>query len=146
MLFRSKYSVYDFSTSILPLGVMSILTLIIQLILTAFCPYFGYDPVKVWTFYGIVSGIGFGISYAICILQAVLLLILEHKRIPKVGFFTMLGALLVWPFFLMLNVVLDVVALFKKNLEWKEIPHCGGKKKKSKKKARATEQTQQSQI
>ena len=143
---KNKYSVYDFSTSILPLGVMSILTLIIQLILTAFCPYFGYDPVKVWTFYGIVSGIGFGISYAICILQAVLLLILEHKRIPRVGFFTMLGALLVWPFFLMLNVVLDVVALFKKNLEWKEIPHCGGKKKKSKKKARATEQTQQSQI
>lgn len=35
-------------------------------------------------------------------------------------------------FFLMLNVVLDVVALFKKKMEWKVIPHSGSKREKKK--------------
>lgn len=119
----NKGSVYDFSASIMPLGVMFLLLSAIQTALIAISPLFGYDAAKVWTIYGIVSAVGFAISYLLCLLSGVLLVLLERKRIPKVGFFTMLGALLLFPFFIGLNVILDVIALFVKNLEWKAIPH-----------------------
>ena len=129
---QNKFSVYDFSTSILPLGVISVVSFIIQIILISLSPLFGHDAGRVWAFYGICAGIGFALSYLICVFTAVLLIILERKRIPKVGFFTALGAILVWPFFLMLNIVLDVVALFKKKMEWEVIPHSGSKREKKK--------------
>ena len=131
----NKFSVYDFSTSILPLGVISVVTGIIQLICIALCPLFGYDAAQVWKWYGIIFAIGFAASYVIAVVSGVLLLALEHKRIPQVGFFKKLAAVLLWPFFLLLNIVLDVVALFVKKLEWKTIPH-GKQSKKQKKRNR----------
>lgn len=120
-----KFSMYDISVSIMPLGAMGVLLGILNLICVALSPLFGYDPVVVWRWYGIISAISFGVSYVLTFISGVLLLILEHKRIPRVGFFKMASALLLWPFFLLLNVVLDVVSLFVRNLKWKTIPHSG---------------------
>lgn len=131
----NKGSVYDIAVSIMPLGVMSVSLGLIQLILLALCPLFGYDPARVWTTYGIISAIGFGVSYFLTMFSGVLLVLLERKRIPKLNFFVLLGAILMWPFFLMLNIVLDVVALFVRKLEWKPIPH-GERVKKAKQKVR----------
>lgn len=124
----NKGSVYDFSASIMPLGVMGMSLSLVQLILIALCPLFGYDAAKVWAFYGIMSAIGFGVTYLLCVLSGLLIVIIEHRRIPKVGFFTMLGTLLMWPFFIGLNVYLDVLSLFVTKLEWKPIPHSGNTK------------------
>lgn len=129
----NKGSIYDFSSSIMPLGVIFTALSLIQTALIALSPLFGYDAAKVWTIYGIVSAIGFGISYVLCVAAGVLLVIIERKRIPKVGFFKMLGALLLFPFFMGINIILDVIALFIKDLEWKEIPH-GNYKRKNKRK------------
>lgn len=127
---QSKFSVYDAAASIMPLGVISVLLMTAQLICISLCPLFGYDAGKVWAWYGIFSAAGFVLSYLITFLTGVLLFILERKRIPKAGGGTMFAALLLWPFFLLLNVILDVIALFKRNLEWKTIPH--GDKEKNK--------------
>ena len=129
----NKFSVYDFSTSILPLGVIGVVTGIIHLVFIALCPLFGYDAAIVWKWYGIIFAAGFAISYFFAVLSGILLIMLERKRMPKVGFFTKVAAVLLWPFFLLLNVYLDIVALFVKNLESKAIPH--GKQRKEQKKS-----------
>lgn len=129
----NKGSVYDVSASILPLGVMGLTLSLLQLIFIALCPLFGdYDVAKVWAYFGLYTAIGFGISYVLCLLSGVIIVLIDRKRIPKVGFFTMLGALLLWPFFIGLTVYLDVAALFVKKLEWKPIPHGTAAQKKKK--------------
>lgn len=119
----NKFSVYDISATILPLGVIGVSIGILQLIFVALSPLFGHDAALVWTYYGIIAAVGFGISYLSTFIVGLLLVILERRRIPKVKFWTMVAALLLWPFFLLLNVLLDVLALFKKKVEWKVIPH-----------------------
>lgn len=125
----NKFSVYDISVSIMPLGVMGVVLGLVQLVCFAVAPLFGVDSSFSWWVYGLFTAASFGFSYLSAVFVAVLLVILERKRIPKVRFFTMLAAILLWPFFLALNIVLDVVALFVKNLEWKVIPHGDGRPK-----------------
>ena len=38
---------------------------------------------------------------------------------------TLAAAAALWPLFLLVNVFLDVAALFLRDLEWKVIPHVG---------------------
>lgn len=120
---RNKFSVYDVSMSIMPLGVIGICLGLLQFILVALSPLFGHTAARAWEFYGLWSCFTFVISYVLTVLSGVLLVLLEHKRIENVGFFTMFAAVLLWPFFIALNIVLDVIALFVKKLEWKPIPH-----------------------
>lgn len=126
----NKFSVYDISASILPLGVISVVIGIAQTICVALCPLFGYDAGRVWTGYGVISATGFCLSYATAVLTGLLLILLERKRIPEVRTGTKIAAVLLWPFFIMLNILLDVAALFVRKLEWKVIPH--GEIRKSK--------------
>lgn len=122
----NKFSAYDIAISIVPLGVWSLFLFVLQLILTAIAPVVSNeDPAAVWTVYGISTAIGWVLAYFVMIFSGILLMALEHKRIPKVGFWKRVAALLLWPFFLLLNVFLDVVSLFVKNLKWKPIPHAG---------------------
>ena len=121
----NKGSVYDISVSILPLGAIGVFLGILQTVAIALSPLFGADAALVWTWYGIFSGVSFVLSYLLTLFSAILLIVLERQHIPKVGFFTMVKAVLLWPFFLGLNVLLDCISLFVKDLEWKEIPHTG---------------------
>lgn len=124
----NKFSQYDIAISIMPLGAMGVALMIIQLICVALSPLFGYDPAVIWSYYGIFSAVGFAFSYLVTFLGGLILMLVERKRIPHVGVFRRIVALLLWPFFLLLNVILDVISLFVKNLEWKTIPHVGQKK------------------
>ena len=124
----NKFSQYDIAVSIMPLGAMGVLLLLLQLICLAISPLFGYDPAVVWAYYGIFTAIGAGVSYVLTFLGGLILMLVERKRIPHVGFFKRVSALLLWPFFLLLNVILDVISLFVKKLEWTAIPHVGQKK------------------
>lgn len=124
----NKFSQYDIAMSIMPLGAMGVLLLIVQLICLALSPMFGYDPAVVWSYYGIYSAVGLAFSYLVTFLGGLILMLVERKRIPRVGVFRRIVALLLWPFFLLLNVILDVISLFVKKLEWKTIPHVGQKK------------------
>ena len=78
-----------------------------------------------WRIYGLISLALFALSYALTMLGAVLLIFLERQRIRDVGGSKLAAAVLLWPFFLLVNVFLDVAALFLRDLEWKAIPHVG---------------------
>ncbi len=125
-------SAYNMAVEIMPLGVISVALWILQLVLIAFCPLFGYDPAAVWSMYFTIFGISLGTSYVITVFSAILLFILEHKRIGKVGFFTALSAFLLWPLFLLVTVFIDIAVLFIKKLEWKPIPHSYNKEEPKK--------------
>ncbi len=122
---KNKYSMFDISVSITPLGAIGVFLWIAQTICVSLCPLFGYDPVAVWTWYGIFTAISFGASYLLTFLSGALLVLLERKRIRNVSGAKLFGAMLLFPFFLLLNVILDVISLFAKNLAWKEVPHSG---------------------
>lgn len=122
---KSRFSVFDISATILPLGVISVTLLLLQLLCIAVSPLFGYDPGRVWRIYGLISLALFLLSYLLTVLNAVLLVLLERRRIPRVGLGKMTAAILLWPFFLLVNIFLDVAALFLRELEWKVIPHVG---------------------
>lgn len=122
---KRRFSAFDISVTILPLGVISVTLLLIQLCCIALSPLFGYDAAHVWRLYGWISLMLFCLSYLLTILNAILLIALERRRIPKIGPVKLGAAILLWPFFLLINVFLDVAALFLPNLEWKEIPHLG---------------------
>ena len=70
---RRRFSVFDISASILPLGVISVALLLVQLGGIALCPLFGYDAGRVWQIYGLISLALFTLSYALTVLGAVLL-------------------------------------------------------------------------
>ena len=124
----NKFSQYDIAISIMPLGAMGVFLGIIQLVCLAICPLFGYDPAQVWSWYGIITAIGSAFSYLLTFLGGLILMLVENRRIPRVNLFKRMAALLLWPFFLLLNVILDVISLFVNKLEWKPIPHVGQKK------------------
>lgn len=119
----NKYSVYDIAVSIMPLGVISLTLSLAQIICFALAPLFGATANKMWMFMLIFVIAGACLSYLIMLGTGILLVLLERKRIPRVKPLTMVAALLLWPPFMYLNVFLDVVSLFKKKVEWKEIPH-----------------------
>lgn len=122
---RRRFSVFDISASILPLGVISIALLLVQLGCIALCPLFGCNAGRVWAFYGWLSLVLFVLSYLLTVLGALLLVLLERGRIRRVGAGKLAAAVALWPFFLLINVFLDVAALFLRDLEWKAIPHVG---------------------
>ena len=122
----NRFSAYDIAVQILPLGVIGVGLLLVQLVLLAFAPLFGYDAATVWLTYLFWAGVSVGGGYTLTVLSAVFLFLLECKRIGKVGFFTALRAFLLWPAFLLVSVFQDVAVLFIKKLEWKPIPHSGG--------------------
>ena len=123
---KRRFSVFDISASILPLGVISVALLLVQLGCIALCPLFGCDAGRVWAFYGWLSLALFALSYLLTVLGALLLVLLERGRIRRVGAGKLAAAVALWPFFLLINVFLDVAALFLRDLEWKTIPHVGG--------------------
>ena len=120
---ENKFSIFDISMSLMPLGVMGVVLGLAQAVCVAVAPLVGVSASFAWWLYGVWAGAMFGISYLLTVISAVLLVILERKRIPKIRFGVMLAAVLLWPFFVALNVVLDVISFFTKKLEWKPIPH-----------------------
>ncbi len=121
----NKFSIYDTAVSIMPLGAIGVGLWIAQTALIALCPIFGYDAARVWAVYGMISAILFGAAYLLTFMSGMLLVIIERKRLLKVPFGKKFAALLLFPFFLLINVVLDVASLFAKKLSWKTIPHNG---------------------
>jgi cellulose synthase/poly-beta-1,6-N-acetylglucosamine synthase-like glycosyltransferase len=121
----NKGSVYDISLCISPLGAISVCVLILQIIAIAIAPLFGMDAGTSWKIFGINFGISFVIGYVSCLIAVLLLVCVERKHIPKMSRFTMAVAIILWPIFLAISIILDCISLFTKNLEWKVIPHTG---------------------
>lgn len=121
----NKFSQWDIATSIMPIGAIGAALWLIRLITVAVSPLLGYDPAAVWAEYAISLGISAAVSYAAMFLSGVALLIAERKRIHNVKLSTKAAGALLYPLFLLVKLVLDVVCLFTPDLKWKTIPHEG---------------------
>lgn len=129
-LFRRKTkcrgSAYDILACIIPYAVIGLFAGIIQFILLS--PLFGVPFLNGqsvgecaqsnWVSWVIYLAAAY-LSYAV---PAALLFIVERKRIRGLSAGRKVAIVLLWPLFNLLNLPLQVVALFKK-VEWKVIPH-----------------------
>lgn len=122
---KHRGSALDIAVAIMPLGVIAIAIAILQLLCMGLLPLFQTNYLEIWKNYLILSAIKTGISYLGLVLSAVFLMFLERKHIQNVGFGVRLAAVLLWPVFLLIAALLDVIVLFKKNVIWKPIPHEG---------------------
>ena len=116
----NRFSTYDIFINILPLCVISAFVSIANFICIALSPL---NWLEIYKSYGIWMGITTAIAYVLLSLSALLVFIIERKRIKGVSFWKKLAAVLVWPIFLFVSFPVEFVALFSKNVGWKAIPH-----------------------
>ena len=64
----------------------------------------------------------------ISILGAIFIYILENKRIKNVSIGLKILSILTFPLFLICQLVIDIHAVFQKNVKWDTIPHKGKNK------------------
>ncbi|MBO4453172.1 MAG: glycosyltransferase family 2 protein [Clostridia bacterium] len=134
---RHRISLYDITAYILPSPFITVILQTLQLILFATAPLIDGDLtfkrvmlgetadllnsdglVFVWARSAIVSA-------AVLILSAVLVLLLERRRIHGVSFAKKVMIVLCWPVFMAIQLPIDVQAVLSRNLGWKTIPHNG---------------------
>jgi cellulose synthase/poly-beta-1,6-N-acetylglucosamine synthase-like glycosyltransferase len=120
---KYKGSVYDITVNILPIPVISFSMFLIEAILYAFAPLFGYELAEVWLIWAISLMVSAIVFYLSVFLTGVLLVIIEHKRINRVNIWKLIAALIVWPIFLFISIPLEFISLFMHNVGWKTIPH-----------------------
>lgn len=117
-----RFSLYDIFINIMPICVVAVALFLLQFITMAIAPLFGYTLAESWLVYGKGLLITLSLSYATMVVQATLVLILEHKRIKGCSIFTKIGAILLWPLFIGIALILEIIAVFK-DVGWKPIPH-----------------------
>lgn len=120
---KNKVSTYDILINIMPFCLVLTTISILQFIMLLFSPLFGISlgPVLLeWLKRMLFVSVT---TYATGLLSAIVIFILERKRIKNVSFFKKVVMSLVWPLFLLLQFPIDVVAVFNKNCGWKTIPH-----------------------
>ncbi|MGN0814371.1 MAG: glycosyltransferase family 2 protein [Candidatus Coproplasma sp.] len=118
-----KVSTYDISVNVLPICTIGFVIFLLEIICLAIAPVFGYNAAAVWTEWLIDLAKNAVTYYAGTFLTGVLLIILEHKRIPKIKVPLLIAAAFCWPVFLFLSVPIELVCLFMRNVGWKTIPH-----------------------
>ena len=128
-------SVYDIMVNITPAPLFMLVLQVIQFLLTLTAPLVD----KSLTFHRVFFGHGRGfwlsdgllftwlrstaLSYILTALIAVLVFIIERRRIKGVSFGMKVLIALAWPIFLLIQLPIDVQAFFSRHLGWKPIPH-----------------------
>lgn len=120
---KNKGSVYDMFINCMP--VCAIVTAIgaLQMIAYLLSPLFGVSLVDAVT--KCLTTLGFSLS-SFCVTNffaAIIAFIAERKRITGVSFGHKVLITLLWPLFVLIQFPIDIIAIFKKNLGWKPIPH-----------------------
>jgi cellulose synthase/poly-beta-1,6-N-acetylglucosamine synthase-like glycosyltransferase len=120
---RNKGSMFDFFVNSLPVCVIATAISVLQFIAILFSPLFGHNLIEVlWGSF--LSSLPAAIaSYLFIAALSFLIYIIEARRIKNVSLFIKIVSALIWPAFLLLATPIEVVALFWRNLQWKEIPH-----------------------
>ena len=122
---KNRFAAYDMATfNTLPTIIIIVVNLI-RLVCLSFSPLFGesiIQALRVAT-YDIIDG---SISFCMFSITAYLLTMLcGQNRLRSVPFTKAAAGMLLFPLFLFFQYILDVQALFSKNLQWKPIPHTG---------------------
>ena len=131
---KHRVSLYDITVYIMPTPLLFMVLQVLQAILMLLAPVF--DPSvtiaqvlwgegSVLTSHGMVfSWLRSAVSsYFIMMALAVVVFIIERKRIHGLTFWKKVLITLVWPIYLALQLPMDIQAFFSRNLGWKPIPH-----------------------
>ncbi len=122
-----KGSTYDLLTNITPICLISALLTIAQCILTLLAPAFTNISFGVALLEWLKSfGITCLMTYLGGLFIAIVVFIMERKRISGLTFAKKLQLTLLWPLFMAAQFVIDLVAFFSK-VTWKPIPHVDTK-------------------
>jgi len=120
---RNKGSMFDFFVNCLPMCVIAFTLAFVQFVAVLLSPLFGYDLAEVLSNSFISSLPATVFSYLLLFSLSIVIYITERDRIKNVSVWIKLSSALLWPVFLMIATPIELVALFWKNLQWKEIPH-----------------------
>ena len=140
---KHRFSRYDISVNCLPITLLISGIYILELLLLFLTPFFFKDfsfldlgfllldkwfigqSVDVFNHTGLViAWIESFLGSTICLMaSAVIIFIVERKRIKDVSFINKVLIILLWPLFIYIQFPIDVHALLAKNLTWKPIPH-----------------------
>ena len=119
----------------MPIPLMVLFVYLLQGILLLFAPVFDDGVTLKQTFLGngesllYNNGIlfvwlkSFILAIITLIASAIVIFIVEHKRIKDVSFIKKVLIALFWPLFTIVQFPIDIHALFARNLAWKPIPH-----------------------
>ena len=118
-----RLSCYDLLFLNLPIPAVSFFVMILQAVLTAFAPLFGYNAVEVWCNWGLINLITVGRGYLGSIALAILIYVINRKRIKNVPVRVRIASCLTYGLFLYFLVFLQIIAMFKKDLGWSQIVH-----------------------
>ena len=132
---KHRISVYDITANVMPPTLIFLLLRCLQLILLFITPFVdknrSLNDILLGNTLNVFSSSGllFSLlrsavySYITVFSGAVLIFIIERKRIHNVSFTKKVFVCLLWPLFLFIQFLIDVEALFHINLDWKPIPH-----------------------
>lgn len=120
-----KMSTWDYIGNIMPFCLLYLFLWIAQFVLLCLAPVFCREATLWPIILDSMIGLGWTLlsGYLTFAVSALILFIVERKRIHNVSFIKKVGIILLFPLFMGLQFVIDVVALFSKNVGWKTIPH-----------------------
>jgi cellulose synthase/poly-beta-1,6-N-acetylglucosamine synthase-like glycosyltransferase len=132
---RHWVSLYDITVYILPSPIIMLILQAVQLTLLLTAPLVDENVTMQQVIFGSTANFWYSdgllfswikstlISLASMLLMAALIFIIERKRIHGVSFMRKVLITLCWPLFLLIQLPMDVQALFSRHLGWKPIPH-----------------------
>ena len=137
---KYKVTLFDIAYNISPIVITFFFLTVLQVILLLLGPLFtdlsmyqifiNYDYSQNW-FMNLVFNQSYLFSnarttimgYFGMVFMAVLCFIMGRKKIRHVNFFLKIALIILWPLFLAIQFLIDIHALFVRNLAWKTIPH-----------------------
>ncbi|MBQ7255000.1 MAG: glycosyltransferase family 2 protein [Oscillospiraceae bacterium] len=126
---RHRFSLYDITMYLIPSVFLSLALQLLQYVLLLFAPLADSSCSLREIFLNPASGVLFALlrstvfSYVSTVISAVLVFVIERKRIRQVTLPRKILIALTWPLFLAIQFPIDVQAVFSRNLGWKPIPH-----------------------
>ena len=132
MIKNNKYSKYDIFINCLPFCFIYGVTGIFCFLFGLSALFFVDDPVQYLVGfsleplsigYFILMGFGAVAYYLVMVLSAVVIFIIENKRIHNVPVGKRIGIALLYPIFIALSYILEFIAVFAKDVPWHPIPH-----------------------
>ena len=120
---NNKFSKYDIFINCLPFCVMTGTVAILNFALSLSTVFFAEDRIQALINFAFTTGAGLVFSYLVLVLSAVMIFILERKRVQNVSIPKRIGMALLYPIFMLVGIFLEFIAVFARDVQWKPIPH-----------------------
>ena len=132
---KNRGSVYDITVNVLPVTLIFLVLQILQIALILIAALFDRGVSLQEIFLGttlnplISTGLVFNwlrslsFSFVTLVINAILIFVVERKRIKNVSLWHKILISLFWPLFIGIQFLIDIQAFFSMNLDWKPIPH-----------------------